>query len=284
MTTRFVCTAVAAAAALLSANAAVAQQQGGCIAHRPNYIEDVIEVSYDSGCSGHDEPELDPVSSAPGSAKDLTWTVVLPENGSSFVDEVGPTFWFGGTVTDPYSLFGQAFLEVQFYPNSVVTNCNPNGAFVDDYSPGAYSVCSPVWKLTSTGKPGVYHEPAAFNAMLTDAADPSGKTPLVMYAGDTITIHFYTTAAEDGYHITVNDLTTAGQGTIVLNSKHDGPLMPAFDKQEIGNALGWGLVYDTPNSFVWEIGHASPFSSPPSQFCLPGQTFCDSYDAAHWAG
>jgi len=37
--------------------------------------------------------------------------------------------------------------------------------------------------------------------------------------------------------------------------------MPAFDAQELGNALGWGLVFDTPNSFVWEIGHTSAGTS-----------------------
>jgi hypothetical protein len=36
----------------------------GCIAHHPNYIEDTFEVQYAAGCSGHDDPELDPVSSA----------------------------------------------------------------------------------------------------------------------------------------------------------------------------------------------------------------------------
>jgi hypothetical protein len=34
------------------------------------------------GCSGHDEPELDPVSSLAGSAQDLTWTAVLPSDGA----------------------------------------------------------------------------------------------------------------------------------------------------------------------------------------------------------
>ena len=38
----------------------------GCIAHRPAYIEDVFEPSYTADCSGHDEPELDPISSAAG--------------------------------------------------------------------------------------------------------------------------------------------------------------------------------------------------------------------------
>ena len=36
-----------------------------CSAHHPNYIEDVFEPSYTAGCTGHDEPELDPVSNAP---------------------------------------------------------------------------------------------------------------------------------------------------------------------------------------------------------------------------
>jgi hypothetical protein len=66
----------------------------------------------------------------------------------------------------------------------------------------------------------------------------------------------------------------------VLNSKH-GPLMPAFSVQKIGNALGWGIVNDAPNSLVREIGHTSPYTSPASQFCLPGSATkpaCFSYD------
>jgi hypothetical protein len=61
-------------------------------------------------------------------------------------------------------------------------------------------------------------------------------------------------------------------------------MMPAYDKQQLGNALGWGLVNDAPNSFVWEIGHTSPFTSPASQFCLPGSVICQSYNAPAWAG
>lgn len=256
----------------------------GCIAHRPRYVEGSFEVKYTAGCSGHDEPELDPVSSAPGSARDLTWTVILPSDGSSSsgVSATGPTFWFGGTVTDPSSLLGQAFVELQFYPDALVTNCTPNGGFVVKYAPNTFTACSPVWKVTQTGTPGVFHETAAFNAMLTDSASP--KNPLVMHAGDTVKVHWYTTAAQDGFHVTVTDVTTGGSGTIVLNSKKDGPLMPAYDTQTIGNSLGWGIVHDTPNSFVWEIGHTSPFTSPAAAFCVPGEAGCDSYDAAAWAG
>ena len=80
-----------------------------------------------------------------------------------------------------------------------------------------YSACSPVFKLTQTGQPGVFHETAAFNAMLTDGTCPNNL--LIMHAGDTITVHWFTTSAADGFHVTVADLTTGGSGTIVLNSK-----------------------------------------------------------------
>ena len=264
-----------------AAFSAQAQEVKGCYAHHPQYLSDLIEVSYAPGCVGHDEPELDPVSAAHGSARDLTWTAVLPTGGQSKVSDVGPTFWFGGTVTDPRSLFGQAFVELQFYPDSLVAKCFQDGAFSVRFAPDTYTACSPVFKINLTGNTKRFLETAAFNAMLEDSANAGN--PLVMHAGDTITVHYFVTAAKDGFHITVTDLTTGHSGTIILNSPSDGPLMPPFDTQEVGNALGWGIVFDTPNSFVWEIGHASIFTGG-AQFCTPGQTFCDSYNAATWAG
>jgi hypothetical protein len=251
----------------------------GCLAHHPQYLSGIIEIHYTPGCVGHDEPELDPVSSAAGSARDLTWTVVLPTNNTTQVSDVGPTFWFGGTVNDPKSLLSQAFVELQFYPNSLVSRCFANGAFSVSFAPNTYTSCSPVFKVAAHGNS--FLESVAFNAMLEDSSNPGN--PLVMHAGDTITVHYYVTPAADGFHITVNDLATGGSGTIILNSKTDGPLMPFFDNQLIGNALGWGLVHDTPNSFVWEIGHESIFTGGDA-FCVPGQAGCDSYNAASWAG
>jgi hypothetical protein len=185
-------------------------------------------------------------------------------------------------VNDPNSLFGQAFVELQFYPNFIVNNCNPNGAFMGHASVGDYTVCSPVWSVTTSGKPANFHEPAAFNAMLST---PLSTAPMVLHAGDTVTVHWFTTSANDGFHVTVADRNTKQSGTIVLNSKSDGPLMPSYDVQKLGNSLGWGLVDDAPNAFVWEIGHTSEaFTSPSSQFCLPGDPICDSYNADSWAG
>jgi len=275
-----------AAAAVLSGGAGAASDSGsGCIAHRPAYVEGVFEPAYAADCSGHDEPELDPISSAPGSAQDLSWTFRLPADGIVPVSAVGPTFWFGGTVTDPASLFGQAFLEVQFYPDGILTNCNPNGGFILKAAPNKYTVCSPVWSLTATGQKPNFHEPAAFNAMLTTSGDK--HDPMVMNAGDEIVIHFHLGAPGDGWHIDVRDNTTGDSGTIVLNSA-SGPMLPAYSTQTIGtdlsNSLKWGIVNDTPNAFVWEIGHTSPFAAPKSQFCLPGDPICDSYNLGEWLG
>jgi hypothetical protein len=247
--------------------------QSLCIAHHPS-----AWVWYTGGCTGHDEPEIDPLSNRAGSAQDLTWTIVLPGNGAVQVDSVGPTFWIGGTVTDPNSRFGQAFLELQFYPNSITTGCTAGGGYNVRFSPSTYTACSPVWEVSKTGS----SESAAFNAMLTDSAVGG---PLIMHAGDTITDHQYVTPAKDGMHITVTDLTTGHAGTIILNSKIDGPLMPAFDVQRIGNALSWGLVNDAPNSLVWEIGHTGDYTTPAGQFCLPGSSTkppCYSYDVPTW--
>jgi hypothetical protein len=268
--------AAAVAAAVMAAGAGAGTSttaQSACIAHHSQEF-----VWYTSSCTGHDEPEIDPLSNKAGSAQDLTWTVVLPTDGTMPVDSVGPTFWIGGTVTDPNSLFGQAFLELQFYPNSLVTGCTSGGGFNVNYVQGDYTACSPVWEVSQHGNA----ESAAFNAMLTDS---TGGGPLIMHAGDTITDHQYVTPAGDGMHITVTDLTTGHSGTIVLNSKQDGPLMPAFSVQKLGNALGWGLVNDAPNSLVWEIGHTSPYTSPAQQFCLPGDSTkppCYSYDIPTW--
>src|ERR1700751_209031 len=152
--------ALAAAVAVILAGAAAAPRAGAassnqsiCIGHYPQEY-----IWYTSSCTGHDEPEIDPLSNAPGSAQDLTWTLVLPTNeaGTSEaevgqVDSVGPTFWIGGTVTDPNSLFGQAFLELQFYPNSLVTNCASGGGYDVTYSPNTYTACSPAREVSKNG-------------------------------------------------------------------------------------------------------------------------------------
>ncbi len=273
------CWSAIAVAVLFAAGPVAADE---CIAHHPRYLEGTLEVDYANGCSGHDEPEIDPLSSLPGSGREATWTVVLPADGTVPVSALGPTFWFGGPVTDAAGSFGQAFVELQFYPDALIARCTKGGGFAISNAPNVFTACTPVFKLVPGKKPGHFLETAAFNAMLTDSASP--KNPLVMHAGDTITVHWYTTAAADGWHVNVVDLTTGHEGTIVLNSATDGPLMPAYNTQAIGNSLVWGDVNDAPIAFVWEIGHTSNFATPGGQVCNPGDADCGSYDAATWQG
>ena len=257
-----------------------------CLAHIPGGLgdDDTANLSeyYTSVCTGHDEPELDPVSSAPGSAQDITWHVQLPADGAVPVSSVGPTFWFGGTVHDsnPVKLGLAGFLELQFYPDSFVKSCPSDGGFIVKHAPNIYTACSPVWTLTKKGNS--IGEPAAFNGMLTDAG---GKTAFVMNALDIVDVHIWAPAPGAAYQEQVTDETTGETSSVlVLNSQRDGPLTPQFSTNAIGNSLDWGGVYDTPMAFVWEIGHSDIYGDHPGAFCVPGQTFCGSFNADNWAG
>src|SRR5262249_30319077 len=139
--------------------------------------------------------------------------------------------WWGGTVRDKDALFKQAFEELQLYPDTVVTECTPGGgANYGSAVPNAITACSPVWQVIK--KHGQYVENAAFNDMLRDG---NTDQPLIMHGGDTVKIAFSETAARDGWHIDVKDLTTHHSGSIVLNSSKHGPLNAFYDTQTVGD-------------------------------------------------
>ena len=98
-------------------------------------------------------------------------------------------------------------------------------------------------------------------------------------------MHIWAPSPDEAYQEQITDETTGQTSSVlVLDSPGDGPLTPAFDTQQIGNALDWGAVDDTPMAFVWEIGHSDLFGDHPGQFCVPGQTFCGSFNNDNWAG
>lgn len=260
----------------------VGASTAACLAHLPGGQDGDFSEYYTSGCTGHDEPELDPVSSAPHSAQNITWRVQLPKDGAKPVSSVGPTFWFGGTVkdTNPHKIGQEGFLELQFYPDSMVKKCYSSGGFNVEQAPDVYTACSPVWTIARQGKS--IAEPAAFNGMLTDR---SGKAPFVMHALDIVDVHIWAPSSSSAYQEQVTDETTGTRSSVlVLNSPKDGPLTPEFDTNAIGNSLDWGGVWDTPMAFVWEIGHADLYGPTPVQFCVPGETNCDSFNNDSWAG
>ena len=253
-----------------------------CLAHVVGGLSEDWYNYYTPGCTGHDEPELDPVSSAPGSAQNITWRVVLPADGTVPVSSVGPTFWFGGTVKDsnPIKIGGEGFLELQFYPDSFTTRCTAGGGFRVTHEANVYTACSPVWTIQQQGNNII--EPAAFNGMLMNA---TGTGPFVMHALDTVDVHIWAPSPDSAYQEQVADETTGETSSVlVLNSPGDGPLTPEFDTQQIGNALDWGGVWDTPMAFVYEIGHSDLYGDHSGQFCVPGQTFCGSFNRDNWAG
>src|SRR5205085_1726446 len=209
-------------ASVTSGNAGAAT--AACFAHLPGAHEEDFYEYYTAGCTGHDEPELDPVSSAPRSAQNITWRVQLPADGTLPVSSVGPTFWFGGTVkdTNPHKIGQEGFLELQFYPDSFTKNCFSNGGFSLVHAPDVYTACSPVWTLAKQGKQ--IAEPAAFNGMLTDA---TGKAPFVMHALDVVNVHIWAPSSDSAYREQVRD-ETSGQtsSALVLISPRDGPRTP----------------------------------------------------------
>ena len=287
------CAAVAAGAAVVltvgasTGVAAVGSARAGtstaCFAHVVGPPDPEFYEHYTPGCTGHDEPELDPVSSAPHSAWNVTWRIALPAGATYPVTSVGPAFWFGGTVNDsnPDKIGGQGFLELQFYPDSFTRRCTSDGGFVTAHQPGVYTACSPVWTIAEN-KSGNIIEPAAFNGMLMNS---TGTGPFVMHGRDILDVHIWAPTMNKSYREQVTDITTHEHSSVlILDSPTDGPLTPAFDKNEIGNALDWGIVWDTPMSFVYEIGHSDIYGDHPGEFCVPGQTFCGSFNAANWAG
>ena len=77
-----VAAAVALAAGLLATTGSAGTSSAGKVgAQRAACLAHVVSQNrgyYTGDCTGHDEPELDPVSSAPHSARDLTWHIALP--------------------------------------------------------------------------------------------------------------------------------------------------------------------------------------------------------------
>lgn len=271
-----------ASAGTVTSGTAGASSAANCLAHVVGGLSQDWYDYYTPGCTGHDEPELDPVSSSPGSAQNISWRAVLPKDGTFPVTSVGPTFWFGGTVKDsnPNKIGGEGFLELQFYPDSYTNACTPDGGFDVTQEVGVYTACSPVWTIEQNGSN--IDEPAAFNGMLMNAG---GTGPFVMHALDTVDVHIWAPSPDAAYQEQVMD-ETSGQtsSVLVLNSPGDGPLTPEFSTQQIGNALDWGAVWDTPMSFVYEIGHSDIYGDHPGEFCVPGQTFCGSFNYDNWAG
>ena len=105
-----------------------------------------------------------------------------------------------------------------------------------------------------------------------------------MHALDIVDVHIWAPTPTSAYQEQVTDETTQPD---VERARPHQPGWPAHsgvldERDRELTRLGW--PYDTPMAFVWEIGHADIYGAQKGAFCLPGQTFCGSFNAANWAG
>lgn len=253
--------------------------------------------SYQPNCYGHDEPALDPISTAAGSGQDVTWTIKLPKSSKSrSVLDMGPTFWIGATLSDPSSLANSVFSELQFYPdstllpqsgNNINTACSPLGFNVKSHT-GTWSICDYSWGLYNTTSG--FRETSAYVSVVDKSTN--ANQPLYLHSGDRIRVHIFPSGdVHNDAKQVITDLTTGqsgslnmysnattGAGSTVNPGKGDGPLTLPYSTNTTSNAMPWGAVDGTPFAFAWEIGHSNFYQHPAQGECVPGQWDCYSYN------
>lgn len=261
-----------------------------CYGLYPGKVGGYNKVAYAPGCYGHDEPDIAPNQTTSGTTSNVTWTFYLPKDGSVSVASLGPTFWLGVEVADSHSLAGQAFQEIQFYPDSVLagqgttpgstSGCTPDGGFNVSSSPGHWTICSPTWAVN----PSTFQEYAAFNGMVRNSASPT--TAFVMNSGDKISVHIFK-GSQTGtpVNVVVSDLTLGKTAATLVttagayNSAHDGTLTTVGGANNARtNYLYWGGDQEPPFSLAWEIGHPNFYAYPRAPACYPGMFNCYSYN------
>ncbi len=255
------------------------------------YWDQNITAWYEpSYCYGHDEPTISYLSNAPGSGRNASFQITLPSSNTAYSQgDFYATIWFGGTVNDPLSLDGQAFLEFQFYPappahtgtNSGSKDCLANGAFNEAWTSGTndWFACAVVW--------GIYSG-AEENAANPSPLDVYGLTDsiLVMHSGDHLFVNYTGVAPTAPWHLNVVDTTSGQNGSIALeNSTRHVGLGPYYARATLGNILDWGASGPGAIAFAYEIGHSLNPSIPVDNSdggCTPGDLACDSYWPGRW--
>ena len=184
-----------------------ADTAAGCLAHVVGGLSEDWYDYYTPGCTGHDEPELDPVSSAPRSAQNITWRVALPADGTFPVSSVGPTFWFGGTVKDsnPHKIGGEGFLELQFYPDSFIKRVRAErGLLRSSTRPTSTRRARRSGRLRRSRNSTSSSRPRSTACSRT----PAATGPFVMHALDIVDVHIWAPSTNAAYQEQVTDETS----------------------------------------------------------------------------
>ena len=196
------------------------------------------------------------------------------------MSSVGPTFWFGGTVKDsnPHKIGQEGFLELQFYPDSMTKKCFSNGGFNLVHAPNVYTACSPVWTIAKQGKQiaegrvqrhahGRHRQGAVRHARARHRRRPHLGAFVGSAYQEQVTDETSGAVKRPGTH------QPEGR-TAYSRVRHE----PDRQRARLGRRLGH------PDGVRVEIGHSDLYGDHPLQFCVPGQTFCGSFNTDNWLG
>jgi len=243
------------------------------------------QALYPDDCYGHDEPGLSAYSSLPGSGGNVSWSFTLPtdRDATHNQSDLYGTFWFGMVLSDAHSALGEAFLELQFYPDhSWFSATTVNGNWI--------GLARVVQADLTTG----YLDDAYVSPLLI------GGTPgryLNMHEGDSIEVNLTGWAGNPlGEGLVVRDRSSGVEADHHLyNSSGGYPLNPSYSTNSIPDALEWTNTGAPAVSFAFEVGHGQhpPFPENSSfRGCTPGpppptpqnpSVPCPSYDPSSWA-
>ncbi|MCI4340043.1 MAG: PKD domain-containing protein [Thermoplasmata archaeon] len=240
---------------------------------------------YPDECYGHDEPGFSAFSNLPGSGGNVSWTFTLPtdRDATHNQSDLYGTFWFGMVLSDPGSALGQAFLELQFYPDHIWTSATTvNGKWI-----GAA-------RVVQADLQDGYLDDAYVSPLLIGGI--SGQY-LTMNQGDSIAVNLSGWIGNPlGESVVVADRTLGVEADHRLyNQTGHYPLNPSYSTNSYPDALEWTDTGAPAVSFSFETGHSANSAYPEnSSFggCSPGPppstarnpaVPCPSYDASNWA-
>ncbi len=221
-----------------------------CLAH----VAVPTRVYYAGDCTGHDEPELDPVSSARHSALDVTWHVALPADGTSNGDERRPNVLVRRhrrRFEPGASSASEGFLELRSTPTRASRPAR-RGRLLR--APRGRHVHRVLARVVARAARGRHREPAAFNGMLGERRPAPARSSCTAATSWTSTSG--RRRCSDAYREQVADETTGRRRRARPRQPDRRSADAAVRHQRDRQRARLGHVWDTPMAFVYEIGHA----------------------------
>jgi len=262
------------------------------------------QSTYAGNCYGHDEPNINFYSTAPGSGGNVTWTVKLPTDRSLGQNQSNlyAAIWFGLPLTVPNNAWmNMCFLELQFYPDSSFYNPSPNPLNLNYSAAGVWVGAAVAWQIQQSSG---FENPCYYQPLFANGAT-HGATYFNMTQGDQVVVKMTGwVGSTTGENVSITD-TTLGISTYVVLANRtcvgyhnygfgacggNYPLDPSYQTSNYENSFEWTPGGEYPAVFAFETGHAANPDWPSNSGfggCSPGtpgnpSTPCPSYDPGSW--